>query len=78
MIFDVVWRTQISASDPMEAAQKALELQHDPQSIETIFAVQLTASLANDAYRATDAGGEQVLARKVYYIDAGVGINLTH
>ncbi len=38
-MYAVSWEIDIEADSPMEAAQKALEIQRDPESIATVFLV---------------------------------------
>lgn len=37
--FLVTWQIDIDAADPVEAAQRALEIQRDEESIATVFVV---------------------------------------
>lgn len=39
MKYKVVWEMEIEASSPLKAAERALEIQRDPNSIATIFNV---------------------------------------
>jgi hypothetical protein len=39
MIYLVSWTIEIEAESPQEAAEKALEIQQDPDSIATVFDV---------------------------------------
>ena len=40
MEYRVIWEIDIEADSPTKAAQKALEIQRDPQSIATVFTVK--------------------------------------
>lgn len=39
MEYRVLWEIEIEADSYREAAQKALQIQHDPESIATVFIV---------------------------------------
>lgn len=39
-IYDVVWRIQIDAETPREAAEQALRIHRDPNSIATVFEIR--------------------------------------
>lgn len=39
MLYKVVWEIDIEADNPEKAAQQALEIQRDPESIATVFRI---------------------------------------
>lgn len=38
----VTWRVELDATDPLDAARQALEMQRDPTSLATVFVVTCT------------------------------------
>ena len=53
----VIWEINISADTPREAAEKALEIQRDPNSTTTVFRVLVEGDVAFDT--TVDVGDEE-------------------
>lgn len=43
MLYNVIWEIDIDASSAKEAAEKALEIQRDPESIAMVFQIKSSA-----------------------------------